>query len=87
MPFENFKSLKLIFFKKVDGSRPRRHVVRDRLTVASGSSVSASRFRSDTVGLIVLVVVDNHSVATLDFLVVYHRRVATFLALLGGTVF
>jgi hypothetical protein len=58
--------------------------------------VSASRFRSETVGLIVLVVVYHHNVATLDSLVVYHRSaatldslvvyhrsVATFLTLLG----
>jgi hypothetical protein len=109
LPFENFKSLKIIFFKKVDGFRPRRHVVRDRLSqsrpaprgllAASGSRrLPPGSLRSLT--LIVLVVVDNHRVATLDLLVVYHHSVATldllvvyrhsvatFLAPLGGTVF
>ena len=64
--------------------------VRDDMSSKTGSLShpaprgSASRFRSETVALslIVLVVVDNHR-ATLDPLVVYNHSVATFLAF-GG---
>jgi hypothetical protein len=57
IPLENFKSLKIIFFKKLTDP------VRDDMSSETGSP---SRVRSETVALslIVLVVVYHHSVAT-----------------------